>query len=103
MKKLYCYSEYAPEKFNRTKTWYATEQEILDFYYDHWATLMERARASESAINKETCITDFCTVHWADEIVGLKRMIILILKKLRFYKYHINRINESNTKEIRTR
>ena len=46
-----------------------TEDEIIDYYWGYWTTQMKRV-GKEDKINKEDCIMDFCTVHWAQEVEG---------------------------------
>jgi hypothetical protein len=43
-----------------------TEQEVLDYYWDHWHKLMlERYPVTSPEISVENFIEDFMIVHWA--------------------------------------
>lgn len=44
-----------------------TEDEIIKSYWEYWTTQMKKV-GKEDKINKENCIMDFCTVHWAQEV-----------------------------------
>lgn len=41
-----------------------SEKEILEEYFDFWATQMRRV-GKEAEISEEKCIDDWCVVHWA--------------------------------------
>lgn len=51
--------------FSATKYIYS-EQEILGEYWDSWTDVM-KAAGRPDFINKENCIEDWCTDHWATE------------------------------------
>lgn len=53
------------EAFSATKYIYSTE-EILGEYWDFWTDQMRGAGMSHM-INKEACVDDWCSTHWATE------------------------------------
>jgi hypothetical protein len=46
------------------ETW--TEDQIIDSYYKYWATKMIET-GQQANISRESCIKDWCVVHWAWE------------------------------------
>lgn len=45
-----------------TETW--TEDQIIKSYYGYWNMKMIQA-GKHDQINREQCIMDWCTIHWA--------------------------------------
>lgn len=53
---------------NRVLTY--TRQEILDEYWEHWKSRMEKKFGPDSPhINEENCIQDWTIIHWAWEVL----------------------------------
>jgi hypothetical protein len=50
------------------KTYYMTESEILDFYYNRWAEQMIKVDRI-LMITEDNCIDDFVIMYWAAESV----------------------------------
>lgn len=46
---------------------FATEDEILEFYYEDWKEKMKRV-GKEHEISPENCIEDFCVIHYAYQV-----------------------------------
>ena len=44
-----------------------TEAEIIDRYFEYWSGKMHEL-GREDLITLENCVTDFCVIHWAEEI-----------------------------------
>jgi hypothetical protein len=44
-----------------------TEEEVIQQYFPYWSSKMKEV-GKEDLINKESCIEDWCIVHWASEI-----------------------------------
>lgn len=44
-----------------------SEDQIIESYYSYWANRCLNALVDSKEINKENCIRDWCTVHWAWE------------------------------------
>ena len=61
--KYYSYVEPVDDEMNPVFI-VMSEKEILDEYYDYWCERM-RSVGKESEISKESCIYDWCVVHWA--------------------------------------
>jgi hypothetical protein len=53
------------ESLEATKYIYSTD-EILGEYWDFWTDKM-RAAGRSHLINKDTCVDDWCSTHWATE------------------------------------
>lgn len=63
--KYYSYVEPGDNDFEVTKI-VMSEDEILKDYWDYWCNCMKEVNKADE-IKKETCIEDFCTIHWATE------------------------------------
>ncbi len=61
--RYYSYVEPTGDDINITKVVYS-ELEILDQFWDYWQAQM-KGNGFGDLINKETCIEDWCTIHWA--------------------------------------
>ena len=46
------------------ETW--TEEQIIKSYYTYWSTKMIQ-NVDDPDLSRENCISDWCTVHWAQE------------------------------------
>ena len=45
-----------------------TEKDIMENYYPTWSYLVQLKHGDNIPLDKERCIEDFCTVHWAWEV-----------------------------------
>lgn len=63
--KTYKYYEHFAENAS-----FITEQEIIDQYWDYWLDkmLIKYDHKSE-LITLDNCILDWCSIHWADEVI----------------------------------
>jgi len=61
--RYFSYVEPSDDEFEVTKV-VMSEQEILADYWDYWCTRMKEVGHAD-LINKESCIDDWCTLHWA--------------------------------------
>lgn len=46
-----------------------TEDQILNYHWKHWSSAMRSKGYPEISINPSNCITDFCAVHFASEVL----------------------------------
>lgn len=61
--RYYSFVEPSENEFEITKIVYS-ELEILDEFWEYWSLQM-KGNGFGDLINKETCIEDWCTLHWA--------------------------------------
>lgn len=47
-----------------------TEQDILNFYWEHWSSYITEVDWNETSLDKlkQACIEDWQVIHWAEEI-----------------------------------
>lgn len=63
--KYYSYVEPTDDELSVNKV-VMSEDEILSQYWDYWCDRMREVGRAEF-INRDTCIEDWCTVHWATQ------------------------------------
>jgi hypothetical protein len=57
-----------PDENNNDIVEILTEDEIIAQYYTYWSTKM-LLNCSDEPITRERCIEDWCTIHWATEVI----------------------------------
>lgn len=62
--KYYSYYSYHEDKEEIVTV---SSAEILEQYWDYWCEQMKKV-GKESMIHPQTCIEDFCVIHWAWEV-----------------------------------